>query len=72
MPTPEELRRLMAGGESTTVEFKERFGNEAIETVGAFSNTRGGTVLIGVNDQGRAIGCTISDESLREWANRIG
>ena len=71
MPTPEELRRLMAGGESTTVEFKERFGNEAIETVGAFSNTRGGTVLIGVNDQGRAVGCTLSDESLREWANRI-
>lgn len=72
MPSTERVRELIAGGESATVEFKETFGNEAIETVGAFSNTHGGTVLIGVADQGRTIGCSVSDETLREWANRIG
>lgn len=72
MPTPEELRQLIARGESTTIEFKESFGNEAIQTIGAFANTLGGTVLIGVTDQGRAVGCTVSDETLQEWANRIG
>jgi len=72
MPTSEEVRGLMAAGESMTVEFKESFGKEAIETVGAFSNTRGGTVLIGVTDQGLVVGCTPSGETLREWANRIG
>ena len=51
---------------------QREFGNEAVQTIGAFANTRGGTVLIGVTDQGRAVGCSISDETLREWANRIG
>lgn len=42
-----------------------------METVAAFANTRGGTVLIGVHDDGTVRGITLGKESLREWANHI-
>ena len=41
-----ELRKLVDQDESEMLEFKECFDHEAIETVGAFANTRGGIILI--------------------------
>jgi len=55
----ERLDRLLAEGESETVEFKESLDREALETVAAFANTRGGTLLIGVQDDGTARGITV-------------
>lgn len=66
------LGRLVAEGESATVEFKESFDDEAIETVAAFANAEGGTLLVGVADDGSVRGLTLGKETLREWANRIG
>ncbi|MBK8221687.1 MAG: ATP-binding protein [Candidatus Obscuribacter sp.] len=37
-------------GESETLEFKRSFGAEAIESLCAFANADGGTVLIGVDE----------------------
>jgi len=65
------LDRLLAEGESETVEFKESLDREALETVAAFANTRGGTVLVGVHDDGTVRGITTGKETLREWANHI-
>ena len=65
------LERLLAAGESETVEFKENLDREALETVAAFANTRGGTLLIGVRDDGTVRGITLGKETLREWANHI-
>ncbi|MEA3340825.1 MAG: helix-turn-helix domain-containing protein [Chloroflexota bacterium] len=65
------LGRLLTAGESERVEFKEQLGNESLETVAAFANTRGGTLLIGVADDGTVEGVTLGKESLRDWANRI-
>lgn len=45
------LARLLRRGETEAVEFKESFGREAIETICAFANAAGGTVLIGVGDR---------------------
>ena len=42
--------------ESETLEFKESFGREAIETISAFANTKGGVLLVGVNDKGAVVG----------------
>ena len=39
-------------GESEILEFKESFSKKCIETAVAFSNTHGGTILIGINDNG--------------------
>lgn len=41
-----KVQELIKGGESERVEFKERFGKEVIQTVGALANTYGGYVLI--------------------------
>ena len=67
----EWLDRLLAEGESETVEFKESLGREALETIAAFANTRGGALLIGVRDDGTVRGITLGKESLHEWANHI-
>ena len=65
------LARLLAEGESETVELKESLDREALETIAAFANTRGGALLIGVRDDGTVRGITLGKESLREWANHI-
>ncbi|MFA5141239.1 MAG: helix-turn-helix domain-containing protein [Elusimicrobiota bacterium] len=62
---------LLQQGESETVEFKESFDEEAIESVAAFANARGGTLLVGVTDAGAVSGVQLGKETLRDWANRI-
>jgi len=57
--------------ESETVEFKESFDRDAVVTAGAFANTRGGTVFIGITDRGNVVGTLIGTESFRDWANTI-
>jgi len=61
----------MTPHESDTVEFKESFDREAVVTAGAFANTRGGTIFIGMTDRGNVVGTLIGTESLRGWANTI-
>jgi len=67
----DELSLLLQQGESETIEFKETLDNEALESVAAFANTKGGTLLIGVRDGGEVAGITLGKETLREWANQI-
>jgi ATP-dependent DNA helicase RecG len=65
------LPAILKQGESQTVEFKENFQEEALQTVGAFANTHGGTLLIGVNDAGIPTGVTVGKATLREMADKI-
>ena len=62
---------LIAQGENKTLEFKETLPkNESIaKTVVAFSNTSGGRLIIGVNDNRKIIG--IADENLSELQDTI-
>ncbi len=48
MLTADAINALLRAGESETLELKERFGADVIETAVAFANTHGGTILIGV------------------------
>ena len=58
--------------ESQHTEFKQHFNENVIETLVAFANTQGGRVLVGVNDNGLAVGnFTIGKESIQNWQNEI-
>ena len=73
------VRRLMATGENDRIEFKsslrwdlgEQRVNKALEqvivkTLAGFLNADGGTLLIGVDDAGAAVGLAADYESLRK------
>jgi ATP-dependent DNA helicase RecG len=65
------LSELLRQGESETLEFKISFNEDVIESVGAFTNARGGIVLIGVEDTGSVRGVQVGRKTLEDWANRI-
>ena len=67
--TSQALKKLIAAGESGHVEFKESFGEEALETITAFANAGGGVLLIGVTDEGSIKGFQPGKDTLRVWAN---
>ncbi|MCI5125564.1 MAG: hypothetical protein D3925_14095 [Candidatus Electrothrix sp. AR5] len=66
-----DIGNLLKAGESQTVEFKKSFGRESIETLVAFANAQGGTVLIGVADDGTVCGTSVGKETLNEWLGQI-
>lgn len=63
-----ELRNLAANGEGHTLELKRTTGEvrEGMETLCAFLNTAGGTVLFGVNRKGEAEGQQVSEQTIHE------
>ena len=61
-----ELRNIISKDESTRIEFKEcsdRVPSSMYETVTSFSNTDGGTILLGVNNDQEITG--INEEGLK-------
>ena len=50
------IKKLIERGESESLEFKEKFDKESIETSVAFSNSKGGIILVGVSDRGEIKG----------------
>jgi ATP-dependent DNA helicase RecG len=52
------IKELIDRGESQSLEFKEslKLKDEIGETVSAFSNLGGGTVIVGVSDRGGVLG----------------
>ena len=57
--------------EDWKVEFKSSFGEEVIVSLVAFANAKGGTVYVGVNDKGDAVGVDLNPESVAKWINEI-
>jgi len=68
-----DIKERIEMGETQSLEFKESSGlkDEIGETVSAFSNSDGGTVIIGVSDGGGVPGVDIGKNSLEELANYI-
>ena len=56
-----DIEKIISQGESEITEFKKSTGEwkEIIETVSAFSNTRGGEIYIGINNSGKVNGVEI-------------
>ena len=67
------LKELIERGETQSLEFKEslRLKDEIGETVSAFSNSDGGTVIVGVSNSGGVLGVDIGKNTLEELANYI-
>ena len=51
-----DLKLILTEGEGLTVEFKEQYTPRIDRDIVAFSNTKGGIILIGVSDEGKIIG----------------
>jgi ATP-dependent DNA helicase RecG len=74
--TYQDIETLITKKEGNSLEFKESTGqlDRSMETLCAFLNGEGGTILYGVRDDGRIIGQTVSDStkrSIAEALNRI-
>ena len=54
-----ELIYLIQSGESNILEFKETAGRNIHHEIAAFSNSEGGTIIIGVADNGKIIGTDV-------------
>lgn len=68
--TPDLIASWAASGESETMEFKRTTGErrEAVRTLCAMLNHRGGRVLFGVEADGRVLGQQVSDRTIEEIA----
>jgi len=68
-----QLKILAKQGESHTLEFKKSTSllHAAFETICAFLNSDGGTVIIGVNNKGQILGQDVTDNTRQEIAHEI-
>jgi len=57
--TLEELQLLIKEGEGLIVEFKEKYSPKIVQDIVAFANTKGGYILLGVDDD-----CGVKGETL--------
>ncbi|MDI6738230.1 MAG: ATP-binding protein, partial [Nanoarchaeota archaeon] len=51
-----EVNLLIEEGEGLAIEFKEKYSSKIDQDIVAFSNSRGGTIIIGVRDDKKIIG----------------
>jgi ATP-dependent DNA helicase RecG len=72
--TLSQLKALTKKGESEKLEFKRSTAQiqSAMQTIGAFLNSEsGGTVLIGVTDDGKIVEQIVSDSTRKEIASEL-
>jgi ATP-dependent DNA helicase RecG len=64
------IRALIAKGESATLELKRSTGEvrEALQTICAFANGKGGQVVIGAKPSGEIVGQLVSEQTLHDIA----
>ncbi|GAB6283976.1 MAG: helix-turn-helix domain-containing protein [Methanoregula sp.] len=67
----DNLTALIQQGESENVEFKEQWNDHTLEAIASFVNTSGGTLLVGVRDNGTVIGWTGDDRAQQVIINQI-
>ncbi len=58
----QELMELINTGEGYTLEFKENIGNSLGKDICAFANASGGKIILGVKDNGKIIGYTLTNK----------
>ena len=66
-----QIDAMLQAGESETVEFKAQWTDAVLETATALANTRGGTLLVGVDDNGQVVGLDVAEAKLRTYSNQL-
>jgi len=68
-----KINELIKKGESEKVEFKPSLSqtDKIMESISAFSNTKGGIVIIGVSDKSEVLGVDIGKKTIESLANKI-
>jgi len=66
-----ELEDVVSRHEIQSLELKESFGVECIETACAFANAGGGYIVVGVDDKGLPSTHALRGEGLRDYENKI-
>ena len=69
--TKKDVLSFLKEGESQSLEFKESFGEEALETICAFANADGGVILVGVKDSAELVGLQVGRKTMEDWAHQI-
>jgi ATP-dependent DNA helicase RecG len=62
----EKLKLIIAEGEGLTVEFKEKYSSRIDRDIVALSNSKGGYILLGVNDGGKITGDQLTNRMKAE------
>lgn len=66
-----DIETIIKNGENEKVEFKSSFKNDTIESIVAFANTKGGEILIGIDDVKNIVGVHLGKESIQNYINQI-
>ena len=66
-----DIEKILKAGETERVEFKKSFGKETIISLVAFANSRGGRVVVGIDDNGRIRGFPCGPETVQQCFNEI-
>ncbi len=67
------ISALISEGEGQRVEFKQSSSadNQIIDSLGAFANSEGGAVLVGVRDDGAVVGAHVGVNTLENFSNKL-
>jgi len=67
------IEELIVKEESETLEFKKSLSEwkEIVETVSAFSNTKGGFIIVGLDDHKSLVGITIGKGTIENLTDKI-
>ena len=65
----EELNLIIEEGEGLTVEFKEKYTPKIDRDIVAFTNSKGGLLLFGVDDNGKIVGEKLTNKMKAEITN---
>ena len=67
-----EFRNRSGKAESETLEFKASLSqlDRIVETVSAFANTKGGTIVVGLTGKGEIIGTQIGKDTIEKLTKR--
>jgi ATP-dependent DNA helicase RecG len=66
-----DIQNIIDEGETIEVEFKTAFNNDVIVSLCAMANSKGGTILIGIEDNRRISGIHVNHEIIKDWINQI-
>ena len=67
------IENFVGAAESEILEWKPSLSqlNRIIETISAFSNTKGGIIIIGVDGTGKILGISIGKDTIEQLTNKI-